>query len=253
MSDKLLSIQETAKFLGVHFQTVRNHIKNGSLPASKIGRNIRIKMSDIEHFVEEQTPKERIDEIEIRFFTKRREIIEKKLLSLNAKVVYHGHIIDHWFVPNNIKNNKEKDEWFETGIGYGLRIREQDNGYTGRITSSLEVKRLVTPYHHEHCLENEIEVSNYEEVASLLKSMNMKEFICIDKDRLVYKLDDYKIAIDDIKDFGVGIEIEVMTSKSKAEIWTELESIAKRIGLDLEKELVEKSVTYLYIQKMARY
>lgn len=44
-----LSIKQCAESKGVHENTIRNRIKDGSLPAERLGRNIiRIKPADLE-------------------------------------------------------------------------------------------------------------------------------------------------------------------------------------------------------------
>jgi len=86
-SDNLVSIEQAAKYLGVHWQTVRRHIKTKKLPIVKIGRAIRIRQTDLETFVKGQVPHGHIHEIEIRFVTKNRRKIESNLIKMGAKLV----------------------------------------------------------------------------------------------------------------------------------------------------------------------
>ena len=48
-----MTVQETAKLLGVTELTIHNYIKKGLIPASKIGRRIVIKRIDIENALKE--------------------------------------------------------------------------------------------------------------------------------------------------------------------------------------------------------
>lgn len=253
MSDSILTIKDAAKYLKVHWQTVRSYIKRGDLRVLRVGRFIRIREREIQRFISKREKEQEKLEIEIRFLLYDRKRVEKKLIDLNAKVIFQGHVVDHWYVPNSIKNNQQKNDWYESGKGYGLRIREQDNGYTGKILTSLEIKKLAEPYNHGICIESEIDVRSYRETDSLLRLANYKEFMTIDKDRIVYSYNGYKISIDNIKYFGVGIEIEKITTEKKEKVIKKLKSIAKKIGLDLKKELVDKSVTYLAMEKLAEY
>ena len=253
MSDNLLTVREAANYLKVHWQTVRNYINSGKLNSSKIGKNIRIRESDLQNFINKKRPAKQEHEIEIRFATKNRKLIEEKLLGIGAKIVYHGHIIDHWFTENRTKNLKEKDKHYESPIGYSIRIREQDNGYTGKITTSLEVKKLAYPPDHKVCLEEEIDIENYDKAKNFLKLINQKEMATIDKDRLVYKYKNFKVIIDDIKNFKTGVEIERITDKPHVKIITGMKDLAKLLGLDIEKEITDKSVTFLYLKKFARF
>ena len=49
MSD-LLTVEEVAKRLRLHEITVRRHIKAGRLPATRIGRRVRVREEDVESF-----------------------------------------------------------------------------------------------------------------------------------------------------------------------------------------------------------
>ncbi len=253
MNDNLLTIKEAANYLKVHWQTVRNHIKSKDLKAVKVGKNIRILESDLRNFMNKTKPTQHMHEIEIRFATSKRKAIEEKLLKMNAKIVYHGHIIDHWYAPNFIKNMKQKDKFYEGGMGYGIRIREQDDGYTGKIRASLEVKKLAYPPDHQVCIEEEIEVNSFEKTHNFLTLIEQKEMTTLDKERLIYKYKDFKIVIDDIKNFKIGIEIEKVSDKPHAKIISEMKNLAKLLGLDIKKEITDKSVTYQYMMKFARF
>jgi predicted adenylyl cyclase CyaB len=252
MSDNLLTVKEAASLLKVHWQTIRNYIKEGKIKAHKVGRNIRIRESELNKLIG-QNDNSPLQEVEIRFATKNRKKIEEKLLNMNAKIIYHGHIIDHWYAPTNIKNMSQKNTFYENDKGYGIRIREQDNGYTGKIATSLEVKKLAYPPDHSICLEEEIDVPDYETTHNFLKLINQKEFTTLDKDRLIYKYKNFKIVIDDIKNFLTGVEIEVMTNNSTNKLIGEMKKLAEKIGLDTDKEITDKSVTFLYMQRFANF
>ena len=47
--DKLLTIQEAADLIGVHYQTIRNWIKRGQIEYRQWGRTIRISSEAIGH------------------------------------------------------------------------------------------------------------------------------------------------------------------------------------------------------------
>ena len=47
--NKLLTIQEAADQIGVHYQTIRNWIKRGQIEYRRWGKTIRIPMEAIEH------------------------------------------------------------------------------------------------------------------------------------------------------------------------------------------------------------
>jgi excisionase family DNA binding protein len=53
LEDSFLTVAEIAEMLKLNQQTVRNWIDQGSLPALRVGRRVRIRRSDLEHLLEE--------------------------------------------------------------------------------------------------------------------------------------------------------------------------------------------------------
>ena len=51
--DEFLTVAEVAETLKLNQQTVRNWIDQGSLPALRVGRRVRIRRSDFERLIEE--------------------------------------------------------------------------------------------------------------------------------------------------------------------------------------------------------
>ncbi len=53
LEDTFLTVAEVAELLKLNQQTVRNWIDQGSLPALRVGRRVRIRRSDLERLLEE--------------------------------------------------------------------------------------------------------------------------------------------------------------------------------------------------------
>jgi excisionase family DNA binding protein len=53
LEESFLTVAEVADMLKLNQQTVRNWIEQGSLPALRVGRRVRIKRSDLERVLEE--------------------------------------------------------------------------------------------------------------------------------------------------------------------------------------------------------
>jgi excisionase family DNA binding protein len=53
LEESFLTVAEVAEMLKLNQQTVRNWIDQGSLPALRVGRRVRIKRSDLERILEE--------------------------------------------------------------------------------------------------------------------------------------------------------------------------------------------------------
>jgi excisionase family DNA binding protein len=53
LEESFLTVAEVAEMLKLNQQTVRNWIDQGSLPAVRVGRRVRIKRSDLERVLDE--------------------------------------------------------------------------------------------------------------------------------------------------------------------------------------------------------
>jgi excisionase family DNA binding protein len=56
MADELYSVEQVAERLGLHVRTVRNYVRDGKLPAVRIGKQYRIANSDLESFTGRPAP-----------------------------------------------------------------------------------------------------------------------------------------------------------------------------------------------------
>lgn len=50
MTDRLYSVDQVADLLGLHVRTVRGYVRDGKLPAARIGKQYRITHDDLETF-----------------------------------------------------------------------------------------------------------------------------------------------------------------------------------------------------------
>jgi excisionase family DNA binding protein len=58
MFDKILSVDDAAKYLKVKSTTIRRQAERGDLPGFKIGNRWRFRMKDIERFIDSQINQE---------------------------------------------------------------------------------------------------------------------------------------------------------------------------------------------------
>ncbi|MRH89939.1 helix-turn-helix domain-containing protein [Nocardia sp. SYP-A9097] len=56
MNDRLYSVEEVAERLGLHVRTVRGYVRDGKLPAVRIGKQYRIAHADLEAFTGRPVP-----------------------------------------------------------------------------------------------------------------------------------------------------------------------------------------------------
>ena len=249
--DSLYTIYDAATYLKVHWQTIRNYIDKGYIHPIKIGRTLRIKKTELLQFNENINE---IREVELRFRLSDAKNAEEKIRKLGGILTNHSHIVDHYYCLLNIKNMKDKDEWFDSPRGFGLRIRQFDNDYSGRTSLTMEIKKLAGPDYtdHSNCLETEIEVNDFNSAETFIMMMGNKKFMVIDKERIVYKLDGMKFCFDKILDYGEGLEIEKITNEPIEVTKRSLMDAAKKIGLS-KKELVTNSFTYEAMTNLAKF
>lgn len=50
-----LSVREVADILGLHYQTVLRHVREGTIPAVRIGRSYRISRHELDHILKQGT------------------------------------------------------------------------------------------------------------------------------------------------------------------------------------------------------
>ena len=253
MSDTLLTIKEVSQKLGVHWQTVRSFIQKNKLKSYKLGKSVRVQKSDLDSFIQNLTnTTQSALEIEKRYLIQDITKFAKILLDEGGIISYQARLVDHWFLPAHIKSMSQHDVWFNKKRGCSIRIREQDNGYTGKIITSMETKRLTDSLDHTMLLEADVSIDNYEKGKRLLEMMDLKEFLTIDKNRVMYKLDEFKIAIDDVKGLGTGVELEISTYEDLPQALKRLAEMADRLHLS-KNNLLEKSLTVLAMQKLATF
>lgn len=255
MTDNYLSIKAAAEHLGLHWQTIRNYLKSGKLSYFKAGRAYRIPKGDIERLaVRGKTPLQRKSKVEIerRFLLTDRTKIEDKVRKLGAKLVSNTHVIDHWYVPENVTSMQANLKFYENLHGFSLRIRETQDLYANRTSTCIEVKKLIDGKNHGNCLEHDIVVDSFAEAGKLLELMNFKRIISLDKQRVIYTVGNLKLAFDSIKGLGDGLEIEINQADKFADAEKEIFRFAAKLGLK-QTDVLNKSLTYLALQKMADF
>ncbi len=249
-----LTIKEVASELGIHWQTVKNYIERNELKAHKVGKYLRILRKDLDFFISASRQTDKTIEVELRYKVHNINVIRKKLIDLGARLTDQSHIIDHWFIPIDIMTYKQQVVWFDVKRNTGMRIREYRNDSNSKLSSvTLDTKRLTLALNHNTFIETSMKVESYEKAKKFIEMIDRKEFLTIDKIRLLYKYDQFTFSIDTIKDYGSGVEIEYIGKPdSRSKILSEIESLAKKLGLK-NSDKFDKSLTVDAMEKLARY
>lgn len=178
------------------------------------------------------------------------KIIEQNIISLGAKQLGVSSIHDIYFCE---KVMKSLDEVEMNDVGsYSLRLRKKTKD--GTIESSINTKIILSEGDHFGWEEHETEIQNFDEMRSILTAIGFKVFFELEKDRTVFEYhENIEINLENIKNFGTGIEIEIMCSND--EIQQSKENILKlfeKIGVKKEM-LVEKSITNIIMKERAQF
>lgn len=179
-----------------------------------------------------------------------RKRVETALIARGARAVGAAKLIDYWFCPKRAKNIRQAST---DQTGFALRIRESKDLYSGRTVSALECKSPVDGKNHAFCHEHEIDLTNTKEMRAILSDIGFKEFLMVRKRRLIYYYRGAKFCFDSIQGMGEGLEIEMNARKSqRTEAHQKLAELTRSLGIG-PGEIVRKSLTYIAMQKLAKF
>ena len=159
-------------------------------------------------------------EIEIHVQIEKRANL-MKFLKKKAKFGGEKHQIDKYYTPahRNFTEVRPIKEW--------LRLRDSSGKF------SINYKN----WHHDedgksrYCDEYETPVENLDQIEKILKALDMKEVVTVDKVRKIYLYLEYEVAIDSVKGLGDFVEIEFkgeQNEKSPEEITNEMIAFLKK-------------------------
>lgn len=182
-------------------------------------------------------------EIEIRAFVQSFEGVRKRIRELGGRKIKEAKIIDHWFCPEEVESFKGTA--MEEIGDFGLRVRGANGSY------ELNCKVINKKGDHNAFEEFETEVENGKQVIKILKNIGMKKFCVVKKFREVYRFSGFNINIEDIEDFRPVIEIEKISDK-EGEFKERILKIIDKLGIPREN-VIEKSITYLYMKRHSKF
>lgn len=190
-------------------------------------------------------------EVEIRALldqTQKRSLIQR-LESKGAISDGTEHLFDVYFCPIGITTFKEL-EMNELG-SFSLRLRRKIIGEQKVI--ELNTKMITNYGDHNAWEEHETKVDSFEETELILKTIGFKSYFTVTKQRSIYQLDDMTVNLEDIDDFGLVVEVEIMTSVEKAESAKEvIRKFLAGIGIH-DRQIVLKSVTNILMKERSHF
>ena len=151
------------------------------------------------------------------------------------------HTIDEYYYdPKRDILKPDKDNQ----ISHCLRLRSKnDECY---ITYKDDVfENGIWQYSNEY----ETKVESMEMLKAIFDRLELKKFIEIDNKKEIYKTDKYEIALEDVKDLGLFLEVEFCTNEDVdiKEIKKEIQSFIDKLNIKVSKELnMGKPEMYLH-------
>lgn len=159
-------------------------------------------------------------EIEIRMRVKDSKPL-LKFLEKKGSFKYEKHQRDEYFTPAHrdfIKTEPVK-EW--------LMLRKEEG------KNSLNYKN----WHYNkdgksyHCDEYESKLDDLDNAGRILKALNFKSLIVVDKKRKTFMFEDYEIALDSVEELGDYVEVEYKGKEDKSDT----KKVASRMKNFIEK------------------
>ena len=139
-------------------------------------------------------------EIEIRFPLQNHNEV-KQFLNKNAKLISNNiYQKDLYYIPihRDFLSVKHPFEW--------LRLRKSSKGMfiTYKHFFPENVKKT------DYCNEFETKIDNFEAMEKMFKSLDFENIAIVEKSRTVWIFEEVEIAIDDVTDLGLYIELEAI-------------------------------------------
>ncbi|MEM0143308.1 MAG: CYTH domain-containing protein [Candidatus Parvarchaeum sp.] len=178
------------------------------------------------------------------------EAVRSKLLELGATDKGTVSVEDVYFCNKEVKSFSEI-EMNDVG-SFSLRLRRQSVEGASEETI-MNVKIITKENDHNSWEEHETSTKSLEESSAILKAIGFKPFCTIIKTRDTYTLDGVDVILENIQDFGLGVEAEIITTKDKGdEAKAKIDEILSRLGIDNSK-IVKKSITNIIMHERAQF
>ena len=167
-------------------------------------------------------------EVEIKIPLSKKEFVRiKNYLEKNSSFIKSSHHKDRYYTPKkgSFLDKKYPYEW--------LTMRERD----GRVLFNYKHWYPENTKYTTHCDEYETEVKDSKSLAKMLIALNFKEFVTVEKKRLIFVYKGkFEIALDEVKNLGYFIEVEALKEfGGPTKAHEEILKFTKSLGLNQTK------------------
>ena len=164
-------------------------------------------------------------EVELKFPLLNSEDLIKKL-NLITKT---GKQAD--FQQDTYYNASHRDFLAKKPVSEWLRLRESSKGFSLNYKNWHTDSNVKTTF----CDEYETKVENIDAVEKILKCLDFKPLIVVDKKRSIWLYKNTEIAIDEVKELGFFLEIEAKgnfatVEEAREQLYLILEEIEANVG-----------------------
>lgn len=195
-----------------------------------------------------------VQEVELRALLKQGESqkIVEKLKSLNASHRGVTRVTDVYFCRESAQSFDEI-EMRDVG-SYSLRIRDSINGKSSGSDCTLNMKVVTQYYDHSSWRELETGISSRSDAEAMLRALGFKPYCTIEKSRDNYEYGRFNVILEDIKDFGPAIEVEVLTTKEEGEAAKrEIRALMENeLGIPKD-EIIPKSISGIIMRRISKF
>lgn len=157
-----------------------------------------------------------MEEIEVKFLNVDPKKLQRKLKKIGAKKVFEKLYKRRVFDFPDLRFND---------IGAWLRVRDEGDKVTMTWKRRIGVKSHNGKYNDQSMEEIEIEVSDFDKVAKIIKKLGLEEKFYEENKRIRYVLDDIEFDIDHWPGLEPYLEIE-------AESWDDIDKAIKLLDLN---------------------
>lgn len=154
-----------------------------------------------------------MEEIEVKYLDINPKTIEKKIVGLGGKKIYNRIFRRYVFDYPDLRLNED---------GAWLRLRDEGDKITMAYKKRVGMEKKGND---DSMIEIELEISDIEKMAELLRAIGMKDKFYEENRRIHFELEGVDVDIDEWPLLKPYLELE-------GESWEKLDEVAKKLGLD---------------------
>ncbi len=180
-------------------------------------------------------------ETEIKLRVNNLDDVEKKLLSIGAKLVDFVEETDYYIDLRPCIDLRSLD--------MALRVRVSRNILNGSVKCELTFKGSRVSSYPKIRKEVSVNIDNAENLLEIFKGLGFNKVYAVSKTRKVYQFENFLVFLDNVAELGSFVEVETrnVTGQSISELANALRSFLLYAGI--AGEVVEKTYLELLLEK----